>query len=79
MKLEFSTTQKNYVEQYLEHADFNWMNEAQKCYVKENIGDIRVQDPTMYHPARLTVHNNGEKHAQEIQRLGTVPRITIKS
>lgn len=75
MNIEFSTTQNNYVKQYLEHADFDWLNEVQKEYVLANIGDIRVQDPMMYSPARLAIHNNGEKHSNEIQKLGNVPKI----
>lgn len=73
MKVEFSTTQSNYVEQYLKHEDFNWLNKEQKEYVLANIGDIRVQDPMMYFPARLAIHNNGQKHSDEIKRLGKVP------
>jgi hypothetical protein len=77
MNIEFSTTQSNYVEQYLKHEDFNWLNEKQKEYVLNNIGDIRVQDPMMYRPARLAIHNNGELHAEEIKRLGNVPLVKV--
>lgn len=73
MNIEFSTTQSNYVEQYLKHKDFDWLNKEQKDYVLANIGDIRVQDPMMYSPARLAIHNNGQKHSDEIMRLGKVP------
>lgn len=79
MQIEFSTTQKNYVDQYLEHEDFNWLNDAQKSYVKANIGDIRVQDPMMYHPARLAIRENGEAHSKKLQELGEVPKIIIKN
>ena len=77
MNIEFSTTQSNYVEQYLNHKDFDWLNEEQKKYVLANIGDIRVQDPMMYSPAKLAIHNNGQHHADEISKLGKVPSITI--
>ena len=75
MKISFSTTQSNYVEQYLKHEDFNWLNDEQRKYVLENIGDIRVQDPMMYSPARLEVHNNGELHSKKISELGRIPKI----
>ena len=75
MKIEFSTTQNNYVEQYLKHSDFDWLNPEQKKYVLANIGDIRVQDPMMYSPARLAIHENGQKHLEQIQRLGNVPKV----
>lgn len=78
MNIEFSTTQKNYVEKYLQHEDFDWLNKAQKSYVLENIGDIRVQDPMMYSPARLAIHENGAKHSAEIQKLGEVPSVRVK-
>lgn len=70
MNIEFSTTQSNYVEQYLKHKDFDWLNDLQKEYILKNIGDIRIQDPMMYSPARLAIHNNGQKHSDEIRRLG---------
>ena len=73
MYIEFSTTQSNYVEQYLKHKDFDWLNKKQKEYILVNIGDIRIQDPMMYSPARLAIHNNGEKHSAEIKKLGNVP------
>ena len=79
MNIEFSTTQSNYVEQYLKHKDFDWLNEEQRKYVLANIGDIRVQDPMMYSPARLAVHNNWQKHSDEIQRLGKVPKVIIQN
>lgn len=75
MQIEFSTTQSNYVEQFLKHPDFDWLNEKQKEYVLANIGDIRVQDPKMYHPARLAIHENGQKHLDEIRKLGSVPMV----
>ena len=75
MNIEFSTTQSNYVEEYLRHKDFDWLNDAQREYIIKNIGDIRVQDPMMYSPARLAIHNNGEIHANKIKSLGNVPMI----
>lgn len=75
MNIEFSTTQSNYVEAYLKHENFDWLNDAQKEYVLANIGDIRVQDPMMYSPARLVIHNNGQMHADKIAELGKVPSI----
>ena len=77
MNIEFSTTQSNYVAQYLKHKDFNWLNDKQKEYVLANIGDIRVQDPMMYFPARLAIHNNGELHTEKIRELGSIPKITV--
>lgn len=69
MNIEFSTTQNNKVEEYLNHADFDWLNDQQREYILKNIGDIRVQDPMMYSPARLAVHENGEKHLRSWDNL----------
>jgi len=75
MYIEFSTTQNNYVEQYLKHKDFDWLNDEQRKYILANMGDIRVQDPMMYSPARLAIHNNGELHTKKIGELGKIPKI----
>ncbi|MFA5790647.1 MAG: hypothetical protein WC976_06275 [Caldisericia bacterium] len=73
MEAEFSTIQNSYAEQYLKDKSFDWLNEAQKKYILENLGDIRVQDPMMYLSPKLAIHNNAEKHRKAIMGLVTDP------
>ena len=71
MRVEFSSTGHSQAKEYLAHKDYDFLNAVQKDYILKNLGDIRVQDPMMYSPARVAVHENGAMHSDEIGKLAT--------
>ena len=70
MKINFSTTQINYAQDYLYGEHFKWLNDKQKEYIMDNLGDIRIQDPMMYPKPKIEIHSNQGKHNDEIMKLG---------
>lgn len=53
MNISFSTIANHNAKDYLSRDCFKWLNDKQKEYVLNNLGDIRVQDPAMYEKPRL--------------------------
>ena len=69
MNISFSSTQINYVKDFLSNDSYNWLNKEQKEYIMLNLGDIRVQDPSMYKNPRIEIHNNQTFHNTKIMDL----------
>lgn len=62
MNISFSTISQSDAEEFLKHKNFSFLNDKQKKYIKENLGDIRVQDPMMYASPKIEIHENQQKH-----------------
>jgi len=69
MNISFSTNANHYATAYLARKEYDWLNTKQKNYILENLGDMRVQDPTMYPKPRIEIHNNQQKHNSKIMEL----------
>jgi len=69
MDIHFATTEVQAAARFLSDDSFAYLNEAQKRYVLEHLGDIRVQDPAMHPSPSLLVISNQETHAREIGKL----------
>lgn len=73
----FATREKQRAMQFLEDPAYNFLNEAAKKYVLENLNDgVRVQDPTMHPSPHLMIEGaRGREHYNTICKLmvGGVP------
>ena len=69
MNISFSTIAHNNAKEYLSRDCFKWLNDKQKAYILNNLGDIRVQDPMMYPNPKIEIHNKQSEHNKSIMDL----------
>jgi len=62
----FASCAKNYAARFLEHDDFDFLNEAQKEYILGNLSDgLRVQDPSCHSPAQIVFAGEGAEAVRD--------------
>lgn len=69
MNINFSTKDAKEAERFLSHGAYSFFTNVAKEYILLNLGDLRVQDPSMYPEPRIEVCNNAREHKETILEL----------